>query len=83
MANPTPDSYIVPVGDTINFTDATHEGREGFYGQSRSYTSFTALATENAYSRVPLGVHVQADSDEGVRLGYEIADAVSDFDLSN
>jgi hypothetical protein len=50
----------------MSFTDTSHEGRDAFYGQSRSFTSFTQLAIENAYSRVPLGVHVQADSDEGV-----------------
>lgn len=52
--------------DAMSFKDTSHEGRDAFYGQSRSFTSFTQLAIENAYSRVPLGVHVQADSDEGV-----------------
>jgi len=42
VANPTPDSYIVPVGDAVIFTDTTHEGREGFYGQSRKRHSFVA-----------------------------------------
>ena len=69
--------------DSVDFTDRSHEGRTEFNGAPRSYTSFTDLAEENAYSRVPLGVHVQADSDEGVRLGYEIADAINDFNLSN
>lgn len=69
--------------DSVDFTDRSHEGRTEFNGAPRSYTSFTDLAEENAYSRVPLGVHVQADSDEGVRLGYEIADAINDYNLSN
>lgn len=70
-------------GDSINFTDRTHEARSEFRGLPRSYTSFSEMAEENAYSRVPLGVHVQADSDEGLRLGYEIAEAVSNYNLFN
>ena len=70
-------------GDDINVTDRSHEGRTDFRGAPRSYISFSAMAEENAYSRVPLGVHVQADSDEGLRLGYEIADAVNALDLRN
>jgi hypothetical protein len=41
------------------------------------------MAYENAYSRIPLGVHVRMDCDEGLRLGYEIADAVNDVNLTN
>ena len=70
-------------GDATNFTDRSHEGRTDFRGAPRSYTSFSDMAEENAYSRVPLGVHVQADSDEGLRLGYEIADAVNALELRN
>lgn len=70
-------------GDTIEFTDRSHEGRVEFNGVPRTYSSFSEMAQENAYSRVPLGVHVQIDSDEGIRLGYEISDAVNDFDLTD
>jgi hypothetical protein len=70
-------------GDTIDFTDRSHEGRVAFNGDPRTYSSFTEMAQENAYSRVPLGVHVQIDSDEGIRLGYEISDAVNDYNLTN
>lgn len=70
-------------GDATNLTDRSHEGRADFRGEPRNYTSFSDMAEENAYSRVPLGVHVQADSDEGLRLGYEIADAVNELDLRN
>ena len=69
--------------DTIDFTDRSHVDRTEFKGTPRSFSSFTQLADENAYSRVPLGVHVQADSDEGVRLGYEIASSVNSFDLTD
>ena len=40
------------------------------------------MAEENAFSRVPLGVHIQADSDEGLRLGYEIADAINTLEIN-
>ena len=69
--------------DATNLTDRSHEGRIDFRGEPRNYTSFSDMAEENAYSRVPLGVHVQADSDEGLRLGYEVANAVNDLDLGN
>ena len=41
------------------------------------------MAQENAYSRVPLGVHVEEDAIEGLRLGHEISDAVNSLDLGN
>jgi hypothetical protein len=40
------------------------------------------MATENGFSRIPLGVHLRMDCTEGLRLGYEISDAVNSFDLS-
>lgn len=69
-------------GDNINFTDRSHEGRTEFRGEPRTYSSFSQMAEENSNSRVMLGVHIQADSDEGLRLGYEISNAVSNFNLS-
>ena len=68
-------------GNAINFTDRTHEGRTEFLGDPRTFNSFSDMAEENAYSRIPLGVHIRMDCDEGIRLGYEIADAINDFDL--
>ncbi|MEO1097778.1 MAG: hypothetical protein AAFX57_08485 [Bacteroidota bacterium] len=41
------------------------------------------MAEENAFSRIPLGVHMRMDCAEGLRLGYEIADAVNSLDLSS
>ena len=41
------------------------------------------MAAENAYSRIPLGVHIRMDCDEGLRLGYEISDAVNDLNMRN
>lgn len=68
-------------GDQTNFTDRTHEGRTEFRGTPRTFSSFTQMAAENAYSRIPLGVHIRMDCTEGLRLGYEISDAVNDLRL--
>ncbi|WP_298781819.1 vanadium-dependent haloperoxidase [uncultured Polaribacter sp.] len=69
--------------DNINFTDRTYSGFSNttFNSTPRSFTSFSEMAYENAYSRVPLGVHVEQDAIEGLRLGYEISDAVNSLDL--
>lgn len=69
--------------DNINFTDTTYNsfGNTQFNSTPRSFTSFTEMAIENAYSRVPLGVHVEQDAIEGLRLGYEVSDAVNSFNL--
>jgi hypothetical protein len=75
--------FISEFGDNVNFTDRTHEDRTGFRGAPRQFNSLTEMAEELAFSRVPLGVHVRMDCTEGYRLGYEISDAVNDYDLSN
>lgn len=59
-------------GDKYAMVDRSHEGRVEFLGIPRTYKSFYEMAEENAYSRIPLGVHFQMDADEGVRLGYAI-----------
>lgn len=41
------------------------------------------MAEENAFSRILLGVHVRMDCTEGYRLGYEIADAINDYELTD
>ncbi|MEM9051866.1 MAG: vanadium-dependent haloperoxidase [Bacteroidota bacterium] len=72
--------------DNINFTDRTYAGFDyviAFNGSPRTFSSFSQMAYENAFSRVPLGVHIQEDSQEGLRLGYEIADAVNALLISN
>ncbi|MFK7934595.1 MAG: vanadium-dependent haloperoxidase [Saprospiraceae bacterium] len=73
--------FIDAFGDAIDFTDRTHEGRTEFLGEPRRFGSFTEMAEENGYSRIPLGVHVRMDCTEGLRLGYEISDAVNDLRL--
>lgn len=59
-------------GFNYAFTDRCHEDRTEFNGKARSFSSFIEMAQEDAWSRVPLGVHFRADSEEGVRYGREI-----------
>jgi hypothetical protein len=51
-------------------TDDSHKGRTEFVSKARTYTNFAELGVEDAYSRLPLGVHFRMDCDEGLRLGY-------------
>ncbi|MEM9141769.1 MAG: vanadium-dependent haloperoxidase [Bacteroidota bacterium] len=75
--------FIDTFGDNTNFTDRSHEGRTDFLGTPRQFSTFSDMAEENAFSRIPLGVHIRMDCSEGLRLGYEIADAVNDFAISS
>lgn len=54
---------------TYSFTDRCHIYRTEFNGTPRTLASFYDFAFENAYSRVPLGVHFRMDCDAGIRLG--------------
>ena len=74
--------FIDKFGDVTDFTDITHEGRTEFRGTARQFSTFSEMAEENAFSRIPLGVHIRMDCTEGLRLGYEISDAVNDFDMT-
>ena len=74
--------FIEQFGNQTNFTDRSHEGRTEFLSTPRTFTSFEDLAEENAYSRIPLGVHIRMDCKEGLRLGYEISDGLRNFDLT-
>lgn len=71
--------------DNMSITDNTYTDFTNltFNGTARSFTSFTELAIENAYSRVPLGVHIEQDAIEGLRLGYEVSDAVNNLNLQS
>ncbi len=75
--------FINEFGNQINFTDRSHEGRTEFKGEPRSYSSIREMAKENAFSRIPLGVHIRMDCAEGLRLGYEISDAVNNLILNS
>lgn len=60
-------------GDAFTFIDRCHEGRQEFIGTAREFKSLSRAGWEDAISRIPLGVHIRQDCEEGVRLGQEIA----------
>ncbi|MBK9735291.1 MAG: vanadium-dependent haloperoxidase [Saprospiraceae bacterium] len=68
-------------GKKYPFTDHSHEGRVEFISTPRSYNTWDEMAAENAYSRIPLGVHIKMDCDEGLRLGSLIGKRVISHDL--
>ncbi len=63
------------------FTDRCHEGRTEFNGKPRTYTTLTQVGEENAYSRIPLGVHPRFDCTEGLRLGKLIGTNAVNYSL--
>lgn len=75
--------FINQFGDNVDFTDNSHDGRTEFRSTPRQYNTISDMAEENAFSRVPLGVHIRMDCTEGLRLGYEISDAVNNFDIGS
>lgn len=68
-------------GDKYAMVDRSHEGRFEFLGIPRSFNSFYEMAEENAYSRIPLGVHFRMDAEEGVRHGYAIGRKVGQLPI--
>jgi hypothetical protein len=74
--------FIDKFGNATDFTDRSHEGRTEFKGTPRQFSTFSDMAEENAFSRIPLGVHIRMDCTEGLRLGYEISDAVNNYDMT-
>jgi len=64
-------------GNTHPFTDNCHQNRTEFNGTPRSFNTILEAGVENAYSRLPLGVHYRMDCDEGIRLGYLAATRVN------
>lgn len=63
-------------GNEYTLTDRCHESRTEFLGAPRTFHRFTEMAQEDAYSRIPLGVHFRMDCDEGLRLGHLAAQRV-------
>lgn len=59
-------------GSVYSMIDKCHVNRSEFYGMPRGFNSVRDMAIENGYSRVPLGVHFEMDSKEGVRYGTAI-----------
>jgi hypothetical protein len=66
-------------GYAYGMTDNCHNNRNEFEGTGRYFGSFFEMAQENAWSRVPLGVHFRMDSEEGVRYGTEIGRKVNNL----
>lgn len=64
-------------GYAYGMTDKCHENHNEFLGMPRTFGSLFEMAQENAWSRVPLGVHFRLDSEEGVRHGTFIAREVN------
>ena len=61
---------------TYTLTDQCHLGRSEFIGTPRTFRSLSELGQEDAYSRIPLGVHFRMDCSEGLRLGELAAQRV-------
>ncbi|HZV70113.1 MAG TPA: vanadium-dependent haloperoxidase [Saprospiraceae bacterium] len=68
-------------GINYEFTDLCHFGRNEFNGYPRTFTTWKQLAEEDAYSRIPLGVHIRMDCSEGLRLGNVMAVKALALDL--
>ncbi|MBK9337201.1 MAG: vanadium-dependent haloperoxidase [Lewinellaceae bacterium] len=66
-------------GYAYAMTDRCHENRFEFVGTPRAFGSFYEMALENAWSRVPLGVHFRMDSEEGMRYGTVIGRHVNNL----
>ncbi|MBC7775463.1 MAG: vanadium-dependent haloperoxidase [Phycisphaerae bacterium] len=61
---------------TYTFTDLCHQLRTEFLGTPRTFTSFSQLGEEDAYSRIPLGVHFRMDCEVGLEVGRLCAQRV-------
>jgi len=61
--------------DNITFTATTEDPHA--IGVTRTFTTFSAAATEDARSRIYLGVHYQFDADQGMATGTRVADHVA------
>lgn len=59
-------------GNNFAMTDRCHENRSEFIGTPRSFHSFYEMAQENAYSRLPIGVHFRMDAEAALDLGSQV-----------
>lgn len=64
-------------GYAYSMTDRCHEHRTEFYGTPKAFNSLRAMAEENAFSRIYLGVHFRMDCEEGLRHGTDIGQKVN------
>lgn len=68
-------------GKDFAFTDNSHQDRVEFQSAARSFPSLQAMAIENAWSRVLIGVHYKEDCEAGLKLGYYVGKLVNDTDI--
>jgi PAP2 superfamily len=64
-------------GSNFAFTDNSHKMRTDMLGMPRSFKNFDEMSKENAYSRIPLGVHYRMDCEEGLRIGKIVGSYVN------
>lgn len=64
-------------GYSYSMTDNCHLGRTDFISTPRTFNTFYEMAEENAFSRIPIGVHFRMDSEQGLLLGYRAGRAVN------
>lgn len=60
-------------GEKKSIDNSTFFCRNSMNNWSKKYDSFQTMMLENAYSRIPLGVHYRMDCDEGLRIGKLVA----------
>lgn len=66
-------------GQDFQLTDKCHQNRQDFLGTPRTFSSFYEMAFENAYSRIPIGVHYRMDAEAALDLGYKVGRRVNDL----
>ncbi|MDH2313896.1 vanadium-dependent haloperoxidase [Methylobacterium brachiatum] len=70
------NTSVVFVSDEFNGLNKDPIGQTRSY-RSREFLNFSQPEWENARSRIYLGIHWQADADEGVTLGRKVAEYIS------
>jgi hypothetical protein len=70
-------------GNKIEFWDKSHDNRTEFNGKKRFFSSFQEISSENAYSRLALGVHTRQDCEVGMEYGTKIGQKIALLQLRN
>lgn len=66
-------------GTNYSLEDHCHVGRTEFLSTPRKFDAFHDMASENAYSRIPIGVHFRIDAEAGIELGNIVGQRVNDL----
>ncbi len=69
--------------DRFPIKDETHLGRKEFLSAPRTFVSLEEMAEENARSRMYMGVHIRFDCEQGLALGYSVANEVNKINFWN